>query len=139
MTARFLKNCCRMKTAAATCTRIARTGARRSAVCWSGKSGGGGFLDKGVGVQPRGSGRGERSQRKGWRKKALRKGSGKANRKKSKKRVRVEHVFGWMERRMRGTWTHAVGLLRVSVKIGLRNLAYNLDRFACLTKMALAN
>ena len=80
----------------------------------------------------------DRIHRKGYRNTPLSERSREANRKKSKTRARAEHVFGWMERRTQGTWMHAVGLMRMSVKIGLRNLAYNLDRFACLTKMALA-
>jgi hypothetical protein len=48
--------------------------------------------------------------------------------------ARVEHVFGIMSRRGGGKLVRAVGWARTRMKIGLRNLAYNLDRYAMLVQ-----
>ena len=74
----------------------------------------------------------ERIHRKGYRNHPLSKRSKEANRKKSKIRARVEHIFGRMERLTNGTWLRVVGIARATIKIGLRNLVYNLDRYAYL-------
>lgn len=55
------------------------------------------------------------------------------NRQKSAVRVRIEHVFGHMETAMGGMLIHTLGLARACVKITLKNLAYNLQRFVFLT------
>lgn len=54
------------------------------------------------------------------------------NRRRSRVRARVEHVFGMQVQRMGGRLTRGVGLVRVGCRIGLRNLAYNLTRFSHL-------
>jgi IS5 family transposase len=54
------------------------------------------------------------------------------NKTRSKVRVRVEHVFGHMEVAMGGNWLRVVGKVRAKMKIGMRNLAYNMQRFAYL-------
>jgi len=54
------------------------------------------------------------------------------NRRNSKVRVRVEHVFGSMRQRMGDTIIRTVGLVRAKTKLGLRALVYNLDRYAFL-------
>jgi transposase, IS5 family len=56
----------------------------------------------------------------------------KLNKIRSKTRVRVEHVFGHMEVAMGGNWLRVVGKVRARMKIGMRNLAYNMHRFAYL-------
>lgn len=56
----------------------------------------------------------------------------KLNKIRSKVRVRVEHVFGHMEVAMGGNWLRAVGKIRARMKIGMRNLAYNMQRFTYL-------
>jgi IS5 family transposase len=56
----------------------------------------------------------------------------KLNKARSKVRVRVEHVFGHMEVAMGGNWLRVVGKVRARMKIGMRNLAYNMQRFAYL-------
>jgi len=48
---------------------------------------------------------------------------------KSKTRVRVEHVFGFMEQSMNGLAVKSVGIARATGIIGLINLTYNLFRF----------
>lgn len=52
----------------------------------------------------------------------------KANKTRSKVRVRVEHVFGFQERSMGGKFVRTIGLARASVKIGMMNLVYNMSR-----------
>jgi len=52
----------------------------------------------------------------------------KANKTRSKVRVRVEHVFGFQERSMGGKFIRTIGLARASVKIGMMNLIYNMNR-----------
>jgi len=51
------------------------------------------------------------------------------NKTRSKVRARVEHVFGHMESSMGGNWLRVVGQVRARMKIGMRNLAYNMQRF----------
>jgi IS5 family transposase len=58
----------------------------------------------------------------------------KLNKVRSKVRVRVEHVFGHMETAMGGNWLRGVGKVRARMKIGMRNLAYNMQRLVLLTK-----
>jgi hypothetical protein len=51
-----------------------------------------------------------------------------ANAKKSAVRARVEHVFAHQKDRM-GLFVRTIGLSKAEAKIGLANLAYNLQRF----------
>ena len=51
-----------------------------------------------------------------------------ANARKSAVRARVEHVFAQQKDRM-GLFVRTIGLARAEAKIGLANLAYNLQRF----------
>jgi len=55
-----------------------------------------------------------------------------SNRKKSKIRCRVEHVFGVQSQRAGNLILRGVGLVRAKTKIGLRNLSYNLSRYVML-------
>jgi IS5 family transposase len=52
-----------------------------------------------------------------------------SNRIKSKTRVRVEHIFGYMTTSMGGLSLHTIGLARAKVKICFKNIAYNMQRF----------
>jgi transposase, IS5 family len=52
----------------------------------------------------------------------------KANARKSAVRVRIEHVFAHQKARM-GLFIRTIGQARAEAKIGLANLAYNLQRF----------
>lgn len=56
------------------------------------------------------------------------------NRSRSQVRSRVEHVFGFQHNSMGGKLIRTIGLARARVKIGLRNLSYNLMRYLQLTK-----
>ena len=70
--------------------------------------------------------------RKGYRDHPLSERSQEANRKKSKIRARVEHVFGRLAQYGQRTM-RCIGKIRARSWIGLRNLTYNLDRYARLT------
>lgn len=65
---------------------------------------------------------------KGYKNKPLTKKQMKSNRRKSKFRARVEHVFGFMEISMKGMFIHSIGKIRAGGIIGLMNLTYNLLR-----------
>lgn len=61
-----------------------------------------------------------------------------ANRKKSKTRARVEHVFGAQETAPGGRVVRTIGIRRAAAKIGLQNLVYNIRRLVILERMAAA-
>lgn len=65
---------------------------------------------------------------KGYKNKPLTKKQMRSNRKKSKFRARVEHVFGFMEISMKEMFIHSIGKIRAEGIIGLMNLTYNLLR-----------
>ena len=56
-----------------------------------------------------------------------------SNTRKSKVRVRVEHVFGFMENSMGSMYYRKVGKSRADTVIGLMNLTYNMFRKIQLT------
>ncbi len=58
-----------------------------------------------------------------------------ANRKRSKIRARVEHVFGSMENEQGGMFIRVIGLVRAKAKIGLMNLVYNIRRCVSLSRI----
>lgn len=72
-------------------------------------------------------------QEKGYRGKPLTDKQKRGNKRRAKKRARIEHVFGVMAQRMGNTILRGIGMLRAQTRIGLRNLAYNLDRYALLS------
>ena len=74
----------------------------------------------------------EHLQRKGCKHKKLTDREAQGNRTRSRIRSRVEHVFGVQAKRAGRLIVRAIGLVRVKVKVGLRNLAYNLDRYCAL-------
>ena len=65
---------------------------------------------------------------KGARNRPLTDDQKKANKKKSKTRVRVEHVFGFMENSMGSMYFRKIGQKRAETVIGLMNLTYNMFR-----------
>lgn len=75
----------------------------------------------------------ERLSRKGCRDKKLTKRQKKENHFRSRVRCRVEHIFGVQAQRAGNLLLRSIGLLRAKAKIGLRNLAYNISRYAQLT------
>jgi IS5 family transposase len=79
-----------------------------------------------------------RIHEKGYRKNPLTKAQQKNNRRKSKWRARVEHIFGFMTNTMNGMYLHYRSLLRNTAAIGLLNLTYNLFRLVQL-KVVVSN
>ena len=71
-------------------------------------------------------------QRKGCRHRKLTEREKRGNHTRSKIRSRVEHVFGVQTQRAGTLILRSIGRIRARAKIGLRNLAYNLDRYAML-------
>ena len=65
---------------------------------------------------------------KGTRKSALNEVQKANNKIKSKTRVRVEHVFGFVEKNMNGSFIYTIGKIRARAVIGLMNITYNLFR-----------
>jgi IS5 family transposase len=72
---------------------------------------------------------------KGYRNRPLTEVQNANNKIKSKTRVRVEHVFGFMEQSMNGLYLRCVGLVRASGIIGLINLTYNLFRYEQIIRL----
>lgn len=69
---------------------------------------------------------------KGYRHKKITKKQQKENRKQSKVRARVEHIFGFMANSMNGIFLKYRSFVRNQVGIGLMNLTYNLFRLVQL-------
>lgn len=73
---------------------------------------------------------------KGYKNHPLTAGQKQTNRKKSKTRCRVEHIFGFMETSMNdATFIRTIGKARAKVVIGLNNLVYNICRYVQLKKL----
>jgi hypothetical protein len=47
---------------------------------------------------------------------------------KSKTGARVEHIFGFVENSMNGSFVRTIGMARAKAKIGMMNLTYNICR-----------
>ncbi len=78
-----------------------------------------------------------RVHEKGYKNKPLTDEQKANNKEKSKTRVRVEHVFGFMEQSMNGLAVKSVGLTRATGIIGLINLTYNLFRYEQVVRLNL--
>jgi IS5 family transposase len=72
---------------------------------------------------------------KGYRNKPLTDGQKESNREKSRVRVRVEHVFGHMTNSFGGIFVRSIGTARAKTQLGLKNLAYNLQRYETLVRL----
>ena len=70
---------------------------------------------------------------KGYKNKPLTGEQKESNREKSRVRVRVEHVFGFMEMSMQGMYLYAIGKKRIGGMVGLMSLVYNMFRKIQLT------
>lgn len=79
-----------------------------------------------------------RIHRKGNRARDLSEREKRANKTRSKVRARVEHVFGDQKNAMGGKLVRTIGIVRARVKIGIRNLTYNMKRFVWLRRAAQA-
>ena len=71
---------------------------------------------------------------KGYRGRPLSEKQKVRNRLKSKIRARIEHVFGFIENSMNGSFLRVIGIERIKAQVGLMNLTYNMFRY-----MQLAN
>jgi len=76
-----------------------------------------------------------KAHEKGYRNKPLTEEQKSNNKEKSKTRVRVEHVFGFMEQSMKGLIVKSVGIRRATGIIGLINLTYNLFRYEQIARL----
>lgn len=65
---------------------------------------------------------------KGYRNNPLTEEQKENNRIKSKTRARVEHIFGFIENSMNGSFIRTIGIKRATAVIGLINLTYNIFR-----------
>jgi len=74
----------------------------------------------------------EHIQRKGHRHRKLTPREQDGNKTRAKIRSRVEHVFGVQAQRAGNLLLRTIGIARARAKIGLRNLAYNIDRMGML-------
>jgi IS5 family transposase len=74
----------------------------------------------------------EHIQRKGSRHRKLTPREQEGNKSRSRIRSRVEHVFGVQAQKAGNLLLRTIGLVRARAKIGLRNLAYNMDRMGVL-------
>jgi transposase, IS5 family len=74
----------------------------------------------------------EHVQRKGCRNRKLTGWEQRGNRTRSKIRSRIEHVFGVQAMMAGHLLLRTIGIARARLKIGLRNLAYNMFRFQTL-------
>ena len=79
-----------------------------------------------------------RIHEKAYRNKPLSDQQKASNTEKSRIRARVEHVFGYMETSMGGPFVRCIGIVRATMSIALKNLAYNFARYAYLAKRGLA-
>ena len=71
---------------------------------------------------------------KGYRGKPLTDEQKESNRKKSKTRCRIEHVFGFMTVSVHGLTIRSIGLDRAKFQIGLTNLVYYICRYSIISQ-----
>jgi IS5 family transposase len=77
----------------------------------------------------------EHLQRKGCRHRKLTEWEKRGNRTRARTRCRVEHVFGVQAMMAGGLILRTIGMVRARAKIGLLNLAYNMNRYTLLEDM----
>lgn len=76
-----------------------------------------------------------RVNEKGYRNKPLTEDQKTSNLEKSRVRARVEHIFGFVENSMNGSYIRTVGMARAKAKIGMMNIVYNICRCVQLKKV----
>ncbi|KAA6322458.1 hypothetical protein EZS27_028001 [termite gut metagenome] len=74
---------------------------------------------------------------KGYRGKPLTEEQKASNKIKSKTRVRVEHIFGFIEQNMHDFYIRSIGIKRAISIIGLINLTYNICRYEQIVRLNL--
>jgi IS5 family transposase len=72
---------------------------------------------------------------KGYRKTPLSEAKQRVNKRRSKQRALVEHIFAFQQSALGGKFIRTIGILRAKTKIGLMNLAYNMKRYLYLQKL----
>jgi len=72
---------------------------------------------------------------KGYRNKPLTDEQITCNKEKSKTRVRIEHIFAFIENTMNGSTIRCIGIERALTTIGLMNLTYNMFRRIQLSRL----
>ena len=72
---------------------------------------------------------------KGYRQAPLSEAKQRVNKKRSKRRALVEHVFALQQNALGGKFIRTIGILRAKAKIGLMNLAYNMKRYLYLQNL----
>lgn len=72
---------------------------------------------------------------KGYRGNPLTEEQKQKNKEKSKIRARVEHIFGFIENSMNGSYIRSIGIKRATAIIGLMNLTYNMFRYMQLVSL----
>ena len=77
-------------------------------------------------------------QEKGYRNRPLTEQQKAENKRKSRIRSRIEHVFGYMTGSLHGITVRSIGIARAKFNIGLTNLIYNLCRYAILKRRMLS-
>ena len=75
-----------------------------------------------------------RMHEKGYRNRPLTDVQKENNRKKSKIRVRIEHIFGFMTMSLHELTVRSIGIARATFNAGLTNLVYNLCRYEFLCR-----
>jgi IS5 family transposase len=75
-------------------------------------------------------------QYKGYKNLKLTDWKKRGNKTRARVRARVEHVFGVQAQKAGTLIIRSIGIFRADVKIGLRNLAFNMDRLGALTAKA---
>lgn len=71
---------------------------------------------------------------KGYRNRPLSEEQKAENKRKSRIRARIEHVFGYITGSLHGITVRSIGIARAKFNIGLTNLIYNLCRYEILTR-----
>ncbi len=72
---------------------------------------------------------------KGYRNRPLSEEQKAENKRKSRIRARIEHVFGYMTGSLHGIIVRSIGIARAKFNIGLTNLIYNLCRYEILNRV----
>jgi IS5 family transposase len=75
-------------------------------------------------------------QHKGCKNRKLTEWEKRGNRTRAKIRARIEHVFGVQAQKAGTLIIRTSGIARAEIKIGLRNLAYNMQRLGAMTATA---
>ena len=75
-----------------------------------------------------------RIHEKGYRNRPLSEEQKAENKKKSRIRARIEHVFGYMTGSLHGITVRSIGIARAKFNIGLTNLIYNLCRYVIISR-----